>query len=1108
MNLRDTILNQFEPDIALSLVEFGKSLSRVDSDVLIFMARKSLCLYDVLLRLGIPPVERIVVSDRILDMRLDPLMGKKIALIDDSIILGTTLAKSKHHLETKAKATVEVHAFCVDTKWWQKELIKPDSIALELDDRQVMSFCAAEVRAMSLVPRPYLVDFPLSRPVRIRIADSQCLLSSVQWSSHSISTEIQERHHVAVLTFFPSELAISETYSGFGSELTNLLEIIKVRAFVRTHDDVHWLQIVPIATLKPIREMDLQLLLQSLLSKISNASGTDISNLLYSAQTPHAQHRLVQFILSTALGSNFMQSVAESVDSVTQKDFDQVEAERHYGPWLGNELSSIALHSQAALSKNGARGAITIIPARMPDTAMNWINNSLTMSDTMRSNTTTSENQVNLISDFAEIFLGLYDSREIPAREEAQKLGNAVLNAPSSEAPNRDRLEQGLPWSAIVNHLLLKYDLQPTDEIQNVFSLVLDLCNDLGISVPVTCLREGIVFRGYRHGEDVRFSDAELALAHETVKGALNATHRQSLTRIVLEKLLVLLVRVGTAKRFLEPLWGPSGMEGTVRIGFNLKGAITILTRGPKNRQDRDIWLSRYLVQRGVLAQDEVNQQYKLGNTVEGNFVIPSAPDDAFEFGYITGMLLKSSEDPLRQDAPLDDKALTILATCWSPRHAAAAIQVELDIFRDWFEQDGKKSFLAINWANRDSLSNAMNSLLRSKGHEAVHSAKMKYVGYKSGSNERKVDECAVYLRNKMNDEILARKWKSYWSAVTASRSTGEKETFDPWIDNGIKLCWEIAAALCVMEISLSTHLAKLNSNIAKLPQTVFEKLLSYSIDLSRLGVPEPGFVSKLMKRFPDTHSLTTKTFDTEQAFKYCLGHLTDLLPSVAGLVETMEPVIDEFGRIHGRHDYKYMLWYEIKDSTGTRAGRAGVDLDSYRNHIRGYKNYVNKRFHQLSIIAKRNNGEIYCHNGDASSMNDMKHIFVNGKFAQRHLTDALSMLLQGTLAYPVVRLRIYLVPCNFVGTSAFRRELAPEIQGERFWEHWSRLQKKVSLLESQFADDKSFLLVATSELGKVLNLPSSIEWINRKKSTISSEIELLSKDTAVQYGEVVVAKQ
>ncbi len=71
MRLKKVILDQFEPDIAVPLIEFGKSLSRINADVLVFIARKSLCLYDALLRIGIPPAEQCVVSDRVLDMRLD-----------------------------------------------------------------------------------------------------------------------------------------------------------------------------------------------------------------------------------------------------------------------------------------------------------------------------------------------------------------------------------------------------------------------------------------------------------------------------------------------------------------------------------------------------------------------------------------------------------------------------------------------------------------------------------------------------------------------------------------------------------------------------------------------------------------------------------------------------------------------------------------------------------------------------------------------------------------------------------------------------------------------------------------------------------------------------
>jgi hypothetical protein len=62
---RESVLDQFEPDVAAQLIEFGKSLASIDADFLIFMARKSLCLYDVLVRIGVPPIERCLLSDRV-----------------------------------------------------------------------------------------------------------------------------------------------------------------------------------------------------------------------------------------------------------------------------------------------------------------------------------------------------------------------------------------------------------------------------------------------------------------------------------------------------------------------------------------------------------------------------------------------------------------------------------------------------------------------------------------------------------------------------------------------------------------------------------------------------------------------------------------------------------------------------------------------------------------------------------------------------------------------------------------------------------------------------------------------------------------------------------
>jgi hypothetical protein len=75
MKLADTLLREFEPDMAKQLIAFGQKLSKVDTDIFVFLARKSLCLYDVLLKIGTPPIQCCVVNDRVLDMQLEPFRG-------------------------------------------------------------------------------------------------------------------------------------------------------------------------------------------------------------------------------------------------------------------------------------------------------------------------------------------------------------------------------------------------------------------------------------------------------------------------------------------------------------------------------------------------------------------------------------------------------------------------------------------------------------------------------------------------------------------------------------------------------------------------------------------------------------------------------------------------------------------------------------------------------------------------------------------------------------------------------------------------------------------------------------------------------------------------
>jgi len=230
---------------------------------------------------------------------------------------------------------------------------------------------------------------------------------------------------------------------------------------------------------------------------------------------------------------------------------------------------------------------------------------------------------------------------------------------------------------------------------------------------------------------------------------------------------------------------------------------------------------------------------------------------------------------------------------------------------------------------------------------------------------------------------------------------------------------------------------------------------------------------------------------------------IQDLSDRASTLVEDMNPLIKEYGRVSGRHDYSYMLYYDTIDSTGTKANLRGMDLESYRRRVRQFKCTVSDRLHQMTILGQKKDAEIYCVNGDRRSMNDSKHIFFAGKFVRRVMEDVLQTLLSGAASLVDIRLRVYLVSCSFAGSRAYRCDGDTEISGEQFWEHWSRVRGECTQFERHCPTDVSFLAVAGADLVQSLEMPRGIQWIEPTEGEVTSAIAGSSRRTRVRHGPV-----
>jgi hypothetical protein len=1124
MKLQQTLLAQFEPDMARQLIAFGQHLPTIEADIIVFIARKSLCLYDVLLKLGSPPIERCIVSDRVLDMRLDYFSGKRVALVDDTLILGTSLAKAKRQLEG-AGAVVSTHVFCSDTYWHCPKIIVPDTTTVELSSERVMTFCTAEVRAMALAPRPYLVDFPLSRPWRVTPNEVESLIANTEWTAMKLSTQLQERNGVAVLTFFPTNTLAAQFEKAFGTSVYKCLDLVKVRMWAnRTHDS-WFLRIVPIVTLCPLTEETLSYLSDYLLDWVIGEAPAMV-RLKHFCDSSRARQRLCQFILSIAIGNQFMVGVQQRIGRQFRWQFDHEETDRHFGPWLHDEMVTVIRNISNRLFTNDGphQPCPRLPPAPIPEGVKRWTATSIG-TDSTRTRLRTRQprdRNVSLLADFAEVFHHIYDNREIPARNEAHELGARYLD-PESRAPNRDRLEKGVPWQLLVDWMAKLFGVAKTPDITNMFSLLLDLCNDVGVAVPVTCVQDGVVYRGYRHGEDVKFSDGELALAYDTAEGFLQTSGDSSIPRLTFEKLLVLLIKVGASQGFLEVLYGASGTDGVCKIGFDLKGARPLLTRGPTHRAERDLWLTDYLISRRVVHEPVKKGgrkgQYVLGKRPQGNYQVSRAPDEAKDLGNILGMLMRHD----RGKVPiLDDGAITLLATCATPSHTVKALQVELAIFREWFESAGTM-FSDVHLHDSKWTADALKSLLRSHGHEALHSAKFKFVGFKSNQCQTIVETAAKSLRTEQ--PIFRRRWLSYWTPLQQTKLIDEQQKFTPLIDRAGMLIWELATFMSVIEIALRYHqLQRKPSADDRQLASAIKKLREYRAAMSSTGLTEPKRVKRISERFEEIGVLKQTEFSFEAgeialskggkasnapavfkpaaAIEYASIGIATLLQQVDSLLDLIDPLVQSFGKKAERVDYTYMLYYDIIDSTATVAVRRGRDVVEHREQCQQLKQYINRWFDRTLGESLASGNPITCINGSKSSTNDCKHIFLGGPRPLSRAEDVIAML-AGTATSFGMLVRIYLVPCNFAGTSAYQQGFDPEVKGERFWEHWSRVAKKCAAFEPKPPATGHFLLVATAELVDSFRLGDRLVWKDLKDAEVVSEIEFLNRQTVVRYGDL-----
>ena len=529
---------------------FARHLWEKDSDIFVFMARKAACLFECLRELKQADVRGVAVNDRILDLDLSIFRGKTVTLVDDCVFSGTSLYQAKRVIEAAGCARCDTLPLSVNKKWLRPMLFPgmPEANDLNLtgpltllDDSTCVQQCFEIVRAISIMPRPYDVDFPHSKSQKISTPDLDCLMHLPGWIAQDVSSAYQSRFNVRVLSFVPAPHVLQDLMGDLPGVATHM-KSAKIRIYARKLSDASWsIRVMPVAMLGAVATDQLvnsspvwpKRMLEALI-KVNATSAT-------------SRYRLLQFLVALFVYRRF---------ALVAKRYCEVQVHPKFQENLAAMSFGIALTNRIDEMLNDLGSLKLPIPISEPDPpAIARFGDRVVKVDS----------QFEVMSECIKPFTWLYRNLEIKARRFVKE--NGLAASISERTADLTRLRKGFSFRRLESRLT-----STTLDIQHYVTLSLDKLIDLGIAVPTTVEHEGLVYRAFRHGEDAPFGDAEERLTVMALQQYMATRAINELTGLELQKFIVLFIQIASREGgLIERLKSRRSVSSGTRI-LTIKG--------------------------------------------------------------------------------------------------------------------------------------------------------------------------------------------------------------------------------------------------------------------------------------------------------------------------------------------------------------------------------------------------------------------------------------------------------------------------------------------------------------------------------------------------------
>lgn len=507
---------------------FASAQAQIDDgeiDVVILAARRLVCLYEVLVQQGMRPLEgSLVVSDRYLeanpDLCLSPDQGCHVLILDDSVVVGTTLKKLTERILALVGATgsVRSRAVCVDDSQVASYLFDGlDFLPIyHRSTEEVQAYSTQIVLSLFEHQVPFFADFPVTQATECSNDAWQDFLGSGQWHVADVTGPGLEVTGNYALALIPTAAILDSFLTRSVPEAAALIDAIKVRCYVRTIAGGIRVVIVPIAMVAPATPATLDLALEAI--GVHLRDGQEPIELKWTTWKPEAKHRLLQLFASVCVLAEIWPEMrkASGLPDLGSWILERLPVELYFGRASTEIVAAFdAIIRYYESTKPGHHPPPPRLriqePVPAPILYDDVVQRMLWGAQEMLEGTGIPDapgpaelTKAGLIFSHAisAVFGFVNNEYELPQRREIRELGSLDTYQEWFGDGSRRVLSQGFTLRELVQYLLPP-GVADSVWSRSLVSLGIDEGNDLGVMVPVTrydALRN-LVFRSYRLGE-------------------------------------------------------------------------------------------------------------------------------------------------------------------------------------------------------------------------------------------------------------------------------------------------------------------------------------------------------------------------------------------------------------------------------------------------------------------------------------------------------------------------------------------------------------------------------------------------------------------------------